>query len=151
MMLRYLLIAGVLAGAVVPAAAEDAAPPKPIRNAPAPQALTLAAYVYAASNVCGYRIGVPEFDALLSKMNVKAEDVAPRGAFGAHIQGMFTMMSNDMALHREQSCIAVAGEYGPEGNIAKNVLQPVAAGEAPPAALPAKAPDAKAPDAAPAK
>ncbi|GLS44036.1 hypothetical protein [Methylobacterium brachythecii] len=142
MMFRILLIAGLLAEATLPAAAEDAAPPKPIRNAPAPQALTLAAYVYAASNVCGYRIGVPEFDALLAKMNVKAEDVGPRGAFGSHIQGMFTMMSNDMALHREQSCIAVAGEYGPEGNIAKNVLQPVAAGETPPAPPPAKAPEA---------
>ncbi|GEP08502.1 hypothetical protein [Methylobacterium gnaphalii] len=140
MMLRHLLIASLLAGATVPAAAEDAAPPKPIRNAPAPQALQLAAYVYAASNVCGYRIGVPEFDALLAKMNTKAEDVGPRGAFGSHIQGMFTMMSNDMALHREQSCIAVAGEYGPQGNIAKNVLQPVPADEQAPATPPAAKP-----------
>ncbi|TXN24648.1 hypothetical protein [Methylobacterium sp. WL9] len=143
-MSRHFLAAVLLAGFALPAVAEDAAPPRTIRNAPAPRALELAAYVYAASNVCGYKIGVPEFDAVLAKMNTKSEDVSPRGPFGARIQGIFGMMSNDMALHREQSCIAVAGEYGPEGSIAKNVLQPTAAGEVAP-------PAPKAPDATPAK
>lgn len=143
-MSRHILIAALLAGLACPAVAEDATPPRTIRNAPAPRALELAAYIYAASNVCGYKIGVPEFDAVLAKMNTKSEDVSPRGPFGARIQGIFAMMSNDMALHREQSCIAVAGEYGPEGSIAKNVLQPMAAGETPP-------PAPKAPDATPAK
>ena len=141
---RHLLIAAVLAGFAMPALAEDAAAPRTIRNAPAPRALELAAYIYAASNVCGYKIGVPEFDGVLAKMNTRSEDVSPRGPFGARIQGIFAMMSNDMAQHREQSCIAVAGEYGPEGSLAKNVLQPMAAGETPP-------PTPKAPDAAPAK
>ncbi|GEO98026.1 hypothetical protein [Methylobacterium haplocladii] len=141
---RHFLIAAMLAGFALPAVAEDAAPPRTIRNAPAPRALELAAYIYSASNVCGYKIGVPEFDAVLSKMNTKSEDVSPRGPFGARIQGIFAMMSNDMALHREQSCIAVAGEYGPEGSIAKNVLQPMAAGETLP-------PAPQAPDATPAK
>jgi hypothetical protein len=141
---RRLLIAALLAGLAVPAMAEDAAPPRTIRNAPSPRALELAAYIYSASNVCGYKIGVPEFDAVLAKMNTKSEDISPRGPFGARIQGIFAMMSNDMAQHREQSCIAVAGEYGPEGSLAKNVLQPMAPGEVAP-------PAPKAPDATPAK
>ena len=29
-----------------------------------------------------------------------------------------------MNLNREQSCLAVAGEYGPEGSVARNVLLP---------------------------
>jgi hypothetical protein len=127
-----------------------------IRNAPAPRALEFAAYIFAASNVCGYRIGTEQFEALLAKQNARAEDVAPRGPFGNRVQTMFALMSNNMALHREQSCLAVAGEYGPEGNIAKNVLLPVAdapgadgpkrSGEIPPPAgeAPAPAPAPKA-------
>ncbi len=37
---------------------------------------------------------------------------------------MFTLMSNQMAQNREQACLAVAGEYGPDGTITKNVLLP---------------------------
>lgn len=101
-----------------------------IRNAPAPRALEFAAYIFSAANVCGYRIGAAEFDALLEKQNVKAADVAPRGPFGAKVQTMFALMSNQMQLNREQACLAVAGEYGPEGNIAKNVLLPAPAAPA---------------------
>lgn len=143
MTIRALLAAALLAGLALPAAAQDAprkegepaekpAGPPSIRNAPSPRALELAAYIFAASNVCGYRIGGPEFTALLGKFNAKPEDVGPRGPFGNRVQGTFSLMSNDMAKHREQSCLAVAGEYGPDGNIAKNVLQPAAA-ETPPA------------------
>ncbi|MDR7035347.1 hypothetical protein J2X36_000082 [Methylobacterium sp. BE186] len=116
-------------------AATLAAPPASaqIRNAPAPRALEFAAYIFAASNVCGYRIGTDQFEALLAKQNTRAEDVSPRGPFGNRVQTMFALMSNQMALNREQACLAVAGEYGPEGNVAKNVLLPVAA-DAPPAA-----------------
>lgn len=133
MSLRTLLAAALIAGTVVPCAAEEPASPdkpaeppanRPIRNAPSPRALEFAAYIFSAANVCGYRIGVPEFEALLAKQNTRAEDVGPRGPFGARVQGIFALMSNDMARHREQSCLAVAGEYGPEGSIAKNVLQP---------------------------
>lgn len=108
----------------------DAAPaetdaPRPIRNAPDPRAFTLASYVYAASNVCGYKIGVEEFEALLARYNLKGADVAPRGRFAGRLTTMFTMMSNDMQRNREQACLAVAAEYGPDGSIAKNVLQPM--------------------------
>jgi len=99
-----------------------------IRNAPAPRALEFSAYIFAASNVCGYRIGTEAFEALLAKQNVRPEDVAPRGPFGNRVQTMFALMSNQMALNREQACVAVAGEYGPEGTVARNVLLP---GEAP--------------------
>ena len=95
-----------------------------IRNAPSPRALEFAAYIFAASNVCGYRIGTSPFEALLAKQNVRIEDVQPRGPFGNHVQTMFTLMSNQMAQNRDQACLAVAGEYGPEGNITRNVLLP---------------------------
>lgn len=121
------LAAALLAGA--PAGAQ-------IRNAPAPRALEFSAYIFAASNVCGYRIGTEAFEALLAKQNVRPEDVAPRGPFGNRVQTMFALMSNQMALNREQACVAVAGEYGPEGTVARNVLLP---GEAP-AQAPAQPP-----------
>ncbi|MCJ2034231.1 hypothetical protein [Methylobacterium sp. J-068] len=102
-----------------------------IRNAPSPRALEFAAYIFAASNVCGYRIGTEAFDALLEKQNVRAADVGPRGPFGGRVQTMFALMSNQMQLNREKACIAVAGEYGPEGNVSKNVLLPAPAAEGP--------------------
>ena len=95
-----------------------------IRNAPSPRALEFAAYIFAASNVCGYRIGNEAFEGLLAKQNVRVDDVQPRGPFGNRVQTMFTLMSNQMAQNRDQACIAVAGEYGPEGAITKNVLLP---------------------------
>ncbi|MCJ2143569.1 hypothetical protein [Methylobacterium sp. E-066] len=110
-----------------------------IRNAPSPRALEFAAYIFAASNVCGYRIGNEAFEGLLAKQNVRVDDVQPRGPFGNRVQTMFTLMSNQMAQNRDQACLAVAGEYGPEGAVAKNVLLP--AGQttgAPPSAEPAK-------------
>jgi hypothetical protein len=111
-----------------------------IRNAPSPRALEFAAYIFSAANVCGYRIGVDEFGALLEKQNVKASDVGPRGPHGAKVQTMFALMSNQMALNRERSCLAVAGEYGPEGSVAKGVLLPAPAAEAPAGAKPAENP-----------
>ncbi|WP_245516763.1 hypothetical protein [Methylobacterium segetis] len=130
-------------------AATLAAPPASaqIRNAPAPRALEFAAYIFAASNVCGYRIGTDQFEALLAKQNTRAEDVSPRGPFGNRVQTMFALMSNQMALNREQACLAVAGEYGPEGNVAKNVLLPVAADApaSPSTSPPASPPAAEAP------
>ncbi|MCJ2119887.1 hypothetical protein MKK65_25510 [Methylobacterium sp. J-001] len=119
--------------ATVPAQAQ-------IRNAPSPRALEFAAYIFAASNVCGYRIGNEAFEALLAKQNVRAEDVQPRGPFGNRVQTMFTLMSNQMAQNRDQACIAVAGEYGPEGAVAKNVLLPAGQITGTPAPAPAPAP-----------
>ena len=95
-----------------------------IRNAPSPRALEFAAYIFAASNVCGYRIGNEAFEALLAKQNLRVADVQPRGPFGNHVQTMFTLMSNQMVQNRDQACLAVAGEYGPEGTVTKNVLLP---------------------------
>ena len=108
-----------------------------IRNAPSPRALEFAAYIFAASNVCGYRIGATEFEALLAKQNTRAADVQPNGPFGNRVQTIFTLMSNQMAANRDQACIAVAGEYGPDGNVARNVLLPADA-SADPKAEPAK-------------
>ena len=115
-----------------------------IRNAPAPRALEFAAYIFAASNVCGYRIGTDTFEALLVKQGTRSADVSPRGPFGGRVQSMFALMSNDMAQHREKACLAVAGEYGPEGTVAKDVLLPAAA-DAPPASADTPAPPAPAP------
>ncbi len=68
--------------------------------------------------------GNEAFEGLLAKQNVRVDDVQPRGPFGNRVQTMFTLMSNQMAQNRDQACIAVAGEYGPEGAITKNVLLP---------------------------
>lgn len=110
-----------------------------IRNAPSPRALEFAAYIFAAANTCGYRIGTTEFEGMLAKQNVRIADVQPNGPFGARVQTMFALMSNQMALNRDQACLAVAGEYGPEGNITKNVLLPPGAQDAPKPAEPPKA------------
>ncbi len=131
----------------MPCLAQDAPQDKPaenptqraIRNAPSPRALELSAYIFSAANVCGYRIGTDAFKELLAKLNTTPEDVSPRGPFAQRLTTMFSLMSNDMAKHREQSCIAVAGEYGPEGNIAKHVLLPAEPGQQPPAVEPAPA------------
>ncbi|MDP4023164.1 hypothetical protein Q8W71_11055 [Methylobacterium sp. NEAU 140] len=115
-----------------------------IRNAPSPRALEFSAYIFAAVNVCGYRIGAAPFEALLAKQGTRVADVQPGGPFGSRVQMMFTLMSNQMQMNREQACLAVAGEYGPEGNIARNVLlpagaeQPAAEGAAPGATKPAE-------------
>ncbi|ACA19608.1 conserved hypothetical protein [Methylobacterium sp. 4-46] len=106
----------------------SAAAAQPIRNAPPPRALETAAYVFAAANVCGYRIGVEPFETLLGRYNVTVEDVRPpRGPFGAKVQAMFTLMSNQMMANREEACRIVATEFGPEGNVAKGILLPAAA------------------------
>ncbi|WP_232630619.1 hypothetical protein [Methylobacterium sp. Leaf118] len=136
-MLPRLVLAAALAGGLLssvsaqeparpPAqdAPSEAPQPRSIRNAPSPRAVEFAAYIYAAVNVCGYTLGTTEFEALLAKQNARPEDVSPRGPFGNRVMGIFTLMSNQMNLNREQSCLAVAGEYGPEGSVARNVLLP---------------------------
>lgn len=153
MIVRSLIAAALIGGMAHPAAAQDtaptpaatapqepsqtpsreAAPPRPICNAPSPLALEFAAYIFSAVNVCGYQLNAPEFEALLAKQNTRPEDVSPRGPFGNRVIGIFTLMSNQMNLNREQACLAVAGEYGPEGNVVKNVLLPPGAGEPVPA------------------
>ncbi|KTS16939.1 hypothetical protein NS228_26220 [Methylobacterium indicum] len=103
-----------------------------IRNAPPPRALETAAYVFAAANVCGYRIGTEAFEALLARYQVTIDDVRPpRGPFGAKVQTIFTLMSNQMMQNREAACLAVAGEYGPEGKVVPGILLPAAPAEAP--------------------
>jgi hypothetical protein len=129
--MRHIALPAALMLAAVPAQAQ-------IRNAPGPRALEFAAYIFAASNVCGYRIGSDQFEALLAKQNVQIADVQPRGPFGNRVQTMFTLMSNQMVQNRDQACIAVAGEYGPEGTIAKNVLLPAGQDSSAPAAKPAE-------------
>ncbi|GJE12375.1 MULTISPECIES: hypothetical protein [Methylobacterium] len=124
--MRHVALPAALMLASLPAQAQ-------IRNAPAPRALEFAAYIFAASNVCGYRIGNEQFEALLAKQSVQVADVQPRGPFGNRVQTMFTLMSNQMAQNRDQACIAVAGEYGPEGTVAKNVLLPAGSDSAQPA------------------
>ena len=153
MIVRSLIAAALIGGTAYPAAAQDtapppaatapqnpsqepsreAAPPRPIRNAPSPRALEFAAYIFSAVNVGGYQLGTAEFEALLAKQNTKLADVSPRGPFGNRVMGIFTLLSNQMNLNRVRSCLAVAGEYGPEGNVAKNVLLPPGTREASPA------------------
>ncbi|MBY0297188.1 MAG: hypothetical protein K2X71_14320 [Methylobacterium sp.] len=117
-------LAPALAGLVLLASGAQA---QPIRNAPPPRALETAAYIFAAANVCGYRIGVSSFEALLGRYNVTIEDVRPpRGPFGVRVQTMFTLMSNQMMANRDESCRIVAGEYGPEGSVEKGILLPAA-------------------------
>lgn len=123
---KTVLAGGLAAGLLMTNLAEAQ-----IRNAPPPRALEFAAYIFAAANVCGYRVGVDQFDALLQKQGVNAADVGPRGPFGGKVQTIFALMSNQMQLNREQACLAVAGEYGPEGNVTKNVLLPAAMEGAP--------------------
>jgi hypothetical protein len=130
--MRHIALPAALMLAALPAQAQ-------IRNAPGPRALEFAAYIFAASNVCGYRIGSDQFEALLAKQNVQIADVQPRGPFGNRVQTMFTLMSNQMVQNRDQACIAVAGEYGPEGTVAKNVLLPAGQDSSAPAAKPAEA------------
>ncbi|MFH6784146.1 MULTISPECIES: hypothetical protein [Methylobacterium] len=121
-----LLLAAALALAVGPAVAQG------IRNAPPPRALETAAYVFAAANVCGYRIGAAPFEALLARYQVTIDDVRPpRGPFGAKVQTIFTLMSNQMMQNRDAACLAVAGEYGPEGKIVPGILLPADASPAP--------------------
>ena len=109
-----------------------------IRNAPPPRALETAAYIFAAANVCGYRIGTAPFEGLLARYQVTIDDVRPpRGPFGAKVQTIFTLMSNQMMQNRDASCRAVAGEYGREGTIVPGILLPPVPAEAPP---PAKQP-----------
>jgi hypothetical protein len=129
--MRHTALTAALMLTAVPAQAQ-------IRNAPGPRALEFAAYIFAASNVCGYRIGSDQFEALLAKQNVQIADVQPRGPFGNRVQTMFTLMSNQMVQNRDQACIAVAGEYGPEGTVAKNVLLPAGQDSSAPAAKPAE-------------
>ena len=125
------LLATLAASAAMLTATLAAAPAEAqIRNAPAPRALEFAAYIFAASNVCGYRIGTDTFEALLVKQGTRSADVSPRGPFGGRVQSIFALMSNDMAQNREKACLAVAGEYGPEGTVAKNVLLPADAAPA---------------------
>lgn len=152
MTVRPLIAALLIGGLAWPVAAQetapppaqeapkDAAPPRPIRNAPNPRALEFAAYIFSAVNVCGYRLNTAEFETLLAKQNTRPEDVSPRGPFGNRVMGIFTLMSNQMNLNREQACLAVAGEYGPEGNVVKNVLLPPGSDETPaaPAGKPAQ-------------
>lgn len=126
MLPRTVLAGGLAAGLFMTSLAEAQ-----IRNAPPPRALEFAAYIFAAANVCGYRVGVDQFDALLQKQGVNAADVGPRGPFGGKVQTIFALMSNQMQLNREQACLAVAGEYGPDGNVTKNVLLPAAMDGAP--------------------
>ncbi|SEP50050.1 hypothetical protein SAMN04487843_13425 [Methylobacterium sp. ap11] len=103
-----------------------------IRNAPPPRALETAAYIFAAANVCGYRIGTEAFEALLARYQVTIDDVRPpRGPFGTKVQTIFTLMSNQMMQNREAACLAVAGEYGPEGKVVPGILLPAAPAEAP--------------------
>lgn len=152
MIARSLIAALLIGGLACPASAQETAsppaqaapqepaPPRPIRNAPSPRALEFAAYIFSAVNVCGYRLNTAEFEALLAKQNTRPEDVSPRGPFGNRVMGIFTLMSNQMNLNREQACLAVAGEYGPEGNVVKNVLLPPGSDDTPaaPAGKPAQ-------------
>jgi hypothetical protein len=108
-----LLAAPLLLG---PAAAQ-------IRNAPSPRAVELAAYIFAVTNVCGWRLDPDTFEALMKRQNVTVDDVSPRGPFGNRVSGQFALMSNQMAQNRAVACDAAWREFGDEGVVSKGLAR----------------------------
>lgn len=94
-----------------------------IRNAPSPRAIELAAYIFAVTNVCGWRLDPEAFEALMKRQNVTVDDVSPRGPFGNRIGGQFALMSNQMAQNRTVACEAAWREFGDEGVVVKGLAK----------------------------
>jgi hypothetical protein len=95
-----------------------------IRNAPPPRSLETAAYIYAVTNVCGFRIRPDPFRELFAKQGVTPDLVALRGPFGHKIQSMFVVMSNGLAQNRDAACAAAWTEFGRDGSVAAGLLEP---------------------------
>ena len=94
-----------------------------IRNAPPPRSLETAAYIYAVTNVCGFRIRPDPFRELFAKQGVTPDLVALRGPFGHKIQSMFVVMSNGLAQNRDAACAAAWTEFGRDGSVAAGLLE----------------------------
>jgi hypothetical protein len=94
-----------------------------IRNPPNPRALELAAYIFAATNVCGYRLAPEPFGKLIANHGATTEDVSPQGPFGARIRTMFVIMSNGLAQHRETGCDEAWRGFGINGIVSAGVLE----------------------------
>ena len=125
MPLPALPLAFALILAALPARGQgaDAPPPPPGEiNPPSPLAVETAAYVYAAANICGFRINPEAFDGLLRQRGSTAADLRPQGPFGGRIRTRFVMLSNGMAGDRNTACTTVWRELGAEGSIAPNVV-----------------------------
>jgi hypothetical protein len=116
--MRTLLLLTVLP---LPALAQEQ-PGLPL-NPPPPAAVEAAAYVYAAANVCGFRIEPAAFDRLLRGRGSSAADLQLQGPFGGRIRTRFVILSNGMAGARETACSTVWRELGREGSVEAGVVQ----------------------------
>ena len=94
-----------------------------IRNAPPPRTLEIAAYIYAVTNVCGFRLKPEPFRELFVKQGVTPDSVAIQGPFGQKIEAMFAIMSNGMAQNRDAACAAAWKEFGRDGVVAAGLLE----------------------------
>ncbi len=90
---------------------------------PPPLAVEAAAYVYAAANVCGFRIDPEAFDGLLRQRGSSASDLRLQGPFGGRIRTRFVIITNGMAGDRNAACATVWRELGAEGTVAAGVVQ----------------------------
>ena len=97
------------------------------RPEPKAEALRMAAYIYAATNVCGFRMAPDRFERLIGSRGATLEEVGIRGPYGNQIRTMFALISNGMAQNRPLACEAAWREFGREGTIDQGLFQ-----EAPP-------------------
>lgn len=121
--MRTLLLSTVLSLTVLPPPTLAQDRPGPPLNPPPPAAVEAAAYVYAAANVCGFRIEPEAFDRLLRGRGSSAADLQLQGPFGGRIRTRFVILSNGMAGARDQACATVWRELGREGSVEAGVVQ----------------------------
>lgn len=93
------------------------------QNPPPPLAVETAAFVYAAANVCGFRIDPDAFDRLLTERGSSASELRLQGPAGGRIRTRFVLLSNRLAQDRNASCTIAWQELGREGTITPGVLQ----------------------------
>jgi hypothetical protein len=118
--MRLLALLPLLA---LPAHAQGPAPTPGEIAPPPPLAVEAAAYVYAAANVCGFRIDPEAFDRLLRQRGSDAATLRLQGPFGSRIRTRFVMLTNGMAGDRNNACTVVWRELGAEGTLQAGVVQ----------------------------
>ena len=90
---------------------------------PSPRAFEIAAYVYAATNVCGFRIVPERFERLIADQGASTTDVGAQGPFGNRIRTLFVLISSRMAQDRPAACEAAWREFGAQGSVAPGVVE----------------------------
>ena len=116
MQVRILLLLMLSALAAGSALAQD-------RPEPKAEALRMAAYIYAATNVCGFRLAPDRFEHLMRDRGATTVEAGIRGPYGNQIRTMFALISNGMAQNRALACEAAWREFGSGGTIAEGLLQ----------------------------